>query len=61
MGVKHGLCNTAALYLCSKEKGHSNDAALFDHGVSGVDLYGASGANNLKRETDEGVYGNVQE
>lgn len=35
------------MYRCSKEEGHSHDAALFHHGVSGVDLYGAATANDL--------------
>lgn len=46
--VKHGLCDVIALYRFRKEKCHSYDAALFSHGVSGVDLYGASAANDLK-------------
>lgn len=49
--VKHSLCDVTASYRCSKEKNHSHDAALFNHGVSGVDLYGASGANDLKKKT----------
>lgn len=45
------VLNTA-LYRLSKEDSHTHDAALFNHGVSGVDLYGASGTNNLKRKTE---------
>lgn len=40
------------MYRCREEKGHSYDAALLSHGVSGVDLYGASGADDLKRDKE---------
>jgi len=43
------------VYRCSKEKGHSHDATLFGHGVPGIDLYRASGANNLQIQGKEDV------
>lgn len=48
--VSQNVCRlfNTAWYRRSKEKGHSHDAALLSHGVSGVDLYRASGANDLK-------------
>ena len=57
MNVKHGLC----LYRCAEEEDDSHDAALFNHDVSGVDLYRASTANDLQTKTDKrGVYKSLQ-
>lgn len=44
-----GLRDASASYRRSKEKGHSHDAALLSHGVSGVDLHRASAADDLVR------------
>lgn len=55
-GMSESVCVCAAftcVYRFRRSQSHSNDAAFFSHDVSGVDFYGASGPNDLSKNTDE--------